>query len=194
MYTVTYPFEVGQKIHDQFSIIKTLTSEVLYASGDFIGETLEDFQLYLIKNRGELQSPPRYVYELLLLGCSWRIYYNTASTPENSLKGMFSRLFQKNDKKSKSYNPGYNMENLDVVFDWMESEGEFIGELDNLRMWREYFQSQDPENLTEHLRKTIIFADWFKTSNKLVIGNSGSKDERLLHYVRLMGFDISNRT
>jgi hypothetical protein len=194
MYTVTYPFEVGQEINDQYIIIKTLTSEVLDTSGDFIGETMEDFQLYLINNRGELQSPPRYVYELLLLGCSWRIYYNTASTPGNSLKGMFSRLFRKNDNKSKYYNPEYNMENLDEVFGWMESKGEFIGELVNLWMWKDYFQSQNPKDLTEHLRKTIIFADWFKTSSKLVIGDSASKDERLLHYVRMIGFDISNRT
>lgn len=185
LHTFTYPFRVGKEIDNQLTIIKTLRGEVLNASEAFIGKTVEDLQMYLIKNLVELKSPKRYVYQLLLLGCSWRTYYETASTPGTSLKERFGRFLNK-DEKARARPPGYTLKNLEEVLGWMESRDELRDENGDLQMMKRFLQS-DPEAATEHIRNMVVFADWFKTSSRMITGEKDS--ERLLYYVRLMGFE-----
>lgn len=191
MYTVTYPLEVGQEVDLQLQITKELAGEVLNAYEAFVGETIDDFQMYLIQNLEELQSPTRCIYELLLLGCSWRYYY-TALSPGNSFKELFCNLYPRKEK-FRPRRPEYNLKNLVPVLDWMESAGEYIGERQNLRIWREFYQNQDPEMLQQHLQKTLVFADWFKTSSKHVTGDREFEGEKLLKYVKLVGLEITGQ-
>ncbi len=191
MFTVTYPFKVGTRIDNQFTIIKKLRGQVLEASDDFIEKTIEEFQLYLITNLVELHSPDRYVFDLLLLGCTWRSYFDnkTASISKNpryTFKELLSRLNLKEEKKTNNSPPEYNLKNLHQVFEWMEQEDEFQEDLPEVRMWMEFLKTMGPEKVSEHLRNIIVFADWFKASSKLIIGEKESKSERLLYYVRII--------
>lgn len=190
MYTVTYPLELGREVNYKLRVTKELAGEVLNASDAFIGETIEDYQMYLVQNLENLQSPKRYIYELLLLGCSWRHYY-TASSPGNSFKELFTKLYRK--EKPLPRRQEYNMENLVPVLDWMETKGGYIGERENLRIWRKFYQNQDPEMLQQHLKKAVVFADWFKTSGKYLTGDRGFEGEKLLKYVKLIGLEITSQ-
>lgn len=189
MYTVTYLLKLGQKVDYKLSVTKELAGKVLNASDSFIGETIEDYQMYLVQNLEDLQSPHRYIYELLLLGCSWRHYY-TNSSPGNSFKELFTKLYRKEKLLPKRQE--YNMKNLVPVLNWMETKGGYIGKRENLRMWRKFYQNQKPHMLQRHLQRAVVFADWFKTSSKYLTGDRGFEGEKLLKYVKLIGLEITS--
>lgn len=195
MYTIIHPFKVGQEIDDQFRIMKKFTDEVLMASENFIMETIEEFQLYLLqKDLVKLQLTERYVYELLFLGTMWRIYHLNASR-KNPLIDLFSIIDSSRKRGFSNSNlPEYTVENLNELLNRMERAGEFKQELNQFQMWKEFFQNQDPEKVHQHIRSIVIFADWFKSCSKLVMGESKPEERNLLYYVRLVGFEISNHT
>lgn len=198
MYTMTYPSIGSQEDLDYPKLtVKSFSGDVLDTSEDFIKDLLEDFQLQCSQYGAEKYSLGEYVYGLLMLGTLWRIYYNKITPPTGKPKKILSKLFAHNQQKETSP-PNvplkYNRQNLEKLFQWLESNGEFKPELKQLLIWKEFLGKQKSHKLNEYLRSIIIFADWFKTSSKYLLGNYTRSEKRFLYYLRLMGSEISNRT
>ncbi|MCE5213282.1 MAG: hypothetical protein LLF83_00990 [Methanobacterium sp.] len=191
MYTITYSSK--RFGYDDLKItVNSFTDEVLDNSKNFIDEILEEFQIQ--NNTINAKNQSEYIYELLMLGTLWRMYDNKAVSYEKTPPKFLSKIFSPTNKKISPKKLEYNKKNLDKLFHWLESTGEFKRELKHLKIWKEFLKFQKPQKLMEYLRKIIIFADWFKTSSKYIIGSYSSNERNFLYYLRLMGSEISNRS
>jgi len=195
MYTVTH--SIGRGFNDssyEHQIIKSFADEVLKSSGKFIKELLEEFQIYQNQQNLKFQSKTDNIYQILLLGTLWRIYYNKSTTIRK--KHSYWRIFQKSEKRiddSRNEYSNYNQENLNELFNYLESIKEFKQELNQLKILEKFLNNQLSHKVFKFLRDAIIFADWFKTSCKYTIGESNTNKIKLLYYIRLMGIEINNR-
>lgn len=196
MFTITYSSKGCQNgFEDLYITVESLTDEVLNISRNFIKDIIEGFQVYHTIKDKEIHSHAEYFYELLMLGTLWRMYSNKMSKFGKKPK-LLSRMFFNNEKKDShsNYSPEYNLKNLDNLLQYLKETDEFNKELKHLQIWKEFLSFQKPQKIEEHLRNIIIFADWFKTSSKILIGNYTKNNKRFLYYLRLIGSEITSRT
>ena len=195
MYTVTYSIKRFNENNYELQIIESFADEVLKSSGNFIKELLEEYQSYLSQHGHKFQTSKKNVYEILLLGTLWRIYYN--KTPITNKKHSLSwKIFKNINRKgtdSRNEYSNYNQENLKKLFKYLETTNEFEPEFNQLKYLKDFLKTLHPYKISKFLRDTIIFADWFKTSSKYTIGESTTNGEKFLYYIRSMGIEIINR-
>ena len=196
MFTITYSSKRNcpdnlQRLDDLQINAGSFTNEVIDISRNFIDDIIEEFQIQ--RNTNNPLNQEKYIYELLLLGTLWRMYGAYPVSSGKKQNKFLSKIFSPTNKKTTSKNLEYNQRNLDKLFIWLESTGEFKKELKQLKIWIEFLKFQNPQKFKEYLRKIIIFADWFKSSSKYLIGSYSSNERNFLYYLRLMGSEISNR-
>lgn len=204
MYTITYSTKRGKNdAQCHYPNLEFSAHEILSASGNFLSVVIKEFQLYLTQTGQKIPSYEECAYELLMLGTLWRIYENEASksgkSPLNHEKFplesfikpvenfLNKAVFKKRNSYANSTSPELNLENLDKLLYRLETSTE----LKQLQIWREFLNTQEPENVADYLRNILIFADWFKKSSKILIGDSGHQE--FLQHLRLMENDICNR-
>jgi hypothetical protein len=193
MHTITYSNKLGFNDYNyEHQIIESFADEVLRASGNFIKELLEEFQTYQNQQDLKFQTNTNNVYEMLLLGTLWRIYYN--KTPMINKKHTLSwRIFKNINRRgtdSRNEYSNYNLENLNKLFNYLESINEFKQEFNQLKFLKKFFETLTQYKVSKFLRDAVIFADWFKTCSKFTIGESTANREKFLYYIRLMGIEI----
>jgi hypothetical protein len=191
MYTITYSSKKNS-LNDLKITASSFTNEIIDISGNFIEDIIEEFQIQ--KNHKDTLNQEKHIYELLLLGTLWRMYGDNPVSSDKKQNKFLTKIFSSTNKKNISKNLDYNQKNLDKLFLYLESSGEFKKELKQLEVWKEFLIFQKPPKFLEYLRKIIIFADWFKSSSKYLIGNYSSSERNFLYYLRLVGSEISNRT
>jgi hypothetical protein len=220
MYTVTYSTNRGRNYSDnQFQMVNSLADEMIKASDDFLGGIITEYQNYLTHKQAPIKSYEEYAYELLFLGVLWRTYYSQASKSGKRMQSILNPLnlnkkrelsdylkkpvenilskYHFTDETREGYSDSdksqYNLQNLIELLDELESTGQFKQDLMQLQNWMEFLNFQGPEKVVINLRNICIFADWFKSSSKLVIGDCKSNPKRYFNNVKLIGFEISDR-
>jgi uncharacterized protein len=204
MEPITYSLKLNQKDSTKYyEDISTFTDDVLSVSESFLTPIIEKFQFHLEK-RGEKVPPyEECAFELLMPGTLWRTYGGRASQLSDEpqrllanlanlrrkneslkpyidpLRGVMATIFLSGENEN-AYFPRLNIKSLDKLLKWLEATGEFKEESEHLQIWKDFLSLEESQKVTEYLKDILIFADWFKKTSKVFIGDYTSNVDKFL--------------
>lgn len=89
----------------------------------------------------------------------------------DEIRGYFGTMFFL-DYSGELANSELSLLNLKILFDWLESTGEFSHELKHLNYWLDYLAIQSNEKIEDILCEILRFKHWFYRIAKDNLGNS----------------------
>lgn len=242
MNVITYSLRDGQRRSEEYyRDIAAFTDAVLAEAEDRAGALMGALQAYLHQTELEVpRSRPEYVLELLTLGVLWRVYAGDAlglsRMPQQMLtslvrlrrqegylkpvadllRGVLGSLFLFPDKGHSAGSSVPAPDHLDRLLDWLAAAGDFEQEVKRLRIWRNFFADQPPQELRESLATITSLAAWFEVRSQAVLGRYTPHVERFLadthpgyrwredaifcgrrrveYHLNMVGTEIMNRT
>jgi uncharacterized protein len=190
MNTITYSLKKGQKeSNEYYRDVKTFTDEVLIELEVF-GSLIQKFKSHLQKEASEkIRTTEDYSFEILMLGTLYRIYGSRASRLDekpqklmagladfrnknkeikgyiDNLRGILSTLFLL-DGEEIFYFPEININQLNKLLKYLEATGDFSQEVERLRIWEEFFATQNSQEVSEYLMDALSLQNGLKEEAK----------------------------
>ena len=172
--------------------LASFTDFVLKMAQPMVGDILKHFQRFVRENELEfLRSRDEYFIEFLALG----VYWNTYSGRAPKLSGLKQLILQKlyNSRRNHSHfksfidklrgrlmtawmtdnsdsTMDYTLENFAKLLNWLQASGEFHEEVDRLRHWNSFFQSQATSTTSRYLNAASQFGKWFENQARNELG------------------------
>ncbi len=193
METITYSLKLNQENSNKYyKQIKSFTDEVLRGFERFGTSIISDFITYQKENDiNKIRSYEEYIFEFLMLGTFWKIYSKKAScldeNPRKILEGLVDErncnasaketidlirgvlmkpfLLSENDNT-----PDLTIENFQKLLKYLKSTGDFNQELKRLEVWKTFFETKNPENISNYIENAFLFANWFENRSKNALG------------------------
>ncbi|HPN37312.1 MAG TPA: DUF116 domain-containing protein [Melioribacteraceae bacterium] len=175
-----------------YETIKLFVDELLYSLPNNIKKILGDYKLYLTKNNIEdIRSDYEYIYDLMFVGVSVKLYYPHALKINKIKAFIFNNLiklrkvnsFSKEisdivrgilatyylSEKSEETNFDNNYIDLELLNLWLESTNEFKEEVKRSNLFYYYIQTKQFEEQNKIIEQIIVLADSFieNAKNKL---------------------------
>lgn len=192
---LTYSLRASQPNSDEYFLsLAAFSDEVLAQADEKVAEVLA---AYLCWNGQTASHTPRTrevtVFELLSLGVLWRVYAGSGLASRTVVRRSMAWLYNLR-KQSEFLKPAadllrgwlgglasfhnprqiasveVNLENLDLLLEWLASSGEFSEEVKRLGDWREFLASLPPAGMRSALQQIIDLASWFKTRSLEKLG------------------------
>lgn len=200
--TITYSLRGNQKnSNEYYRTISLFCNEVVTLARE-VG-TLETF-LSWCENHPEVSQRgwEEGSLEMLTLGVLWREYGSTAMNSRKTWRRLFgwlANLRKRNEtlklaadkvrgwlggflihKRETAYDTPMTMQGVDVLLEWMRSNGEFSEDVERLTTWRDFLCSLDSRSFQSASGHILEFANWFKNRSLEELGKYTSKVEEFL--------------
>ncbi len=172
--------------------LTSFTDYVLKMAQPMIGDILKHYQRFVCENELEfLRSRNEYLIEFLALGVYWNTYATRAQTRAKwkqrvlqklySTRRTYPRLKPHVDRlrgrlmtawmtKEPRCTIEVSLENVEKLLHWLDASGEFHEEVDRLKNWNAFFQTQAASTVTRYMKSASHFANWFASEARKELG------------------------
>lgn len=205
MENITYSLKGNRNNSDDYyKDISKFTDEVLSESKR-LNSLINEFKIYIKdSNLDDVQSSEEYVFELLMIGIFWRVYgiqssklgvnpqkllenlvylrygYESLSSSIDFLRGILMTLFLVQNHENINNYLDLTLNNVDKLLKYLAATGEFILEVEKLKIWRDFLGTKTPEIASKHLLTIFLFADWFEIRSEDALGKYTQNVEKFL--------------
>jgi len=217
MEPITYSLKANQINSDEYyKEIKSFTDEILKEFERFNTPIIDDYIFYSNENYLKKQQKNEYIFELLMIGISWKVYskkaYNLDEKPQKLLESLVSIRNENKYSKEKidiirgilmttyllpekqdEYCKDLTFNNFNKLLMYMRATGDFKQEIKKLNSWKEFLKTRSREEVSRVLEVAVTFAEIFEIKSQSVLGKYTVNIEKYLdekYYDHLWTEDI----
>ncbi|MBN1397576.1 MAG: DUF116 domain-containing protein [Bacteroidetes bacterium] len=194
---ITYKLNMGQSASiAYYPVINLFTNKVLAKAEESIAPIANGCRRYIIEY--ELESPrsvEEYTYELLNLGVLWRTYGGMALSVRTApfrlmaflagvrkknefikalvdpIRGFLMSLFLARENAERLTEPPENLQEFERFVQWLEATGDFREDAFRFIRWLAYFNTLNPTQFNETMKKVLNFSAWFEKESLNSLGS-----------------------